>query len=248
MKYHQRFAVLKTSRTKSALVAAASFAFTVSACSRDKTAQSTDSTASSTAVTASSSPVSAPIPAGITDVGTYGEDLYDQAKAGDWAKAKAYLDSLRAASANLPAGDQIQPERDSLGIAITALDKAIAARNRTAALEAANRATYLSAQMTDPYDGATPMEVVLLDYYGRELEIWSAQRNLPKLRETAAALESTWNAVRPAVVRNGGTVAAAQTDSLVASIKAAKTPADYARVATPFLNQVDVLEVVFVKP
>jgi hypothetical protein len=231
------------------VVAGALFALLLSACSRDTTSQSVDSTAaSSTALATDSSPASAPIPAAINDVGTYGEDLYDQAKAGNWAAAQAYLDSLHAAATKLPSGDQIQSQRSQLDSAITALDQAVGARNRMAAQEAANRVTYLAAQMTTPYHGATPTEVVLLDYYGRELEIWAAQGNLAKLKETAATLESTWNAVRPAVESNGGAVAARQTDALVSQIKAAKSPAGYARVATPFLNQVDELEKVFVKP
>jgi hypothetical protein len=247
METPERSLVLKPLRTASTLVAA-TLIFALADCSRDKTAQSIDSMASGTAISTNSSTPSAPIPAAINDVGTYGEDLYDQAKLGDWLKARGYLDSLQVASTKLPSGDQIQPERSSLDSAVAVLDKAIAARNSTAALEAANRVTYLSAQMADPYDGATPMEVMLLDYYGRELDLWSAQKNLSKLKETAAALESTWNTVRPTVVSNGGVAAAAQTDALVSRIKAAKSTTDYASVATPFLDQVDVIEVVFVKP
>jgi multidrug efflux pump subunit AcrA (membrane-fusion protein) len=198
-----------------------------------------------TTISASSSPASAPIPGSINDVGTYGEDLYDQVKLGDWAKAKAYLDSLHAAAPNLPSGEQVRAQRNDLDSAIARLDKAVAARDRSTALEVANRATYLSAQMTTPYHGVAPTEVLLLDYYGRELEIWAARRNLPKLKETAAALESTWSALKPTVERRGGALAARNTDVLVARIKSAKSPADYARVATPFLDQVDELEKVF---
>jgi hypothetical protein len=228
------------------LVAAAMIAF-LSACSGANTSQNVDSTSASSTTVAAGSPAGAPIPAAINAVGTYGEDLYDQAKAGNWGTVEAYRDSLHTAAANLPSGDQVQSQRTQLDSSITELDKAVAARNREAAQQAANRVTYLAAQMGAPYHAATPTEVVLLDYYGRELEIWAAQRNLPKLKETAAALESTWNAVRPAVEGNGGAVAARQTDALVSQIKAAATPASYARIATQFLNQVDSLEQVFVK-
>jgi hypothetical protein len=217
------------------------------ACSRGKTNAVVDSTAASSTISTGAAAATAPIPAAINDVGTYGEDLYDQAKTGNWVVTKAYLDSLHAAATNLPSTDQIKSQRSQLDSAIAALDKAVAAHNSAAALEAANRVTFLSAQMTTPYHGATPTEVLLLDYYGRELDIWSARKNTAKLKETAAALTSTWNALRPTVEKNGGAVAARQTDALVAQINAAKSPAQYARVATPFLNEVDELEKVFTK-
>ena len=248
MKIPQKCPVLKPSRAAKRLVAAAILAFVISACSRDNTTQNVDSTVTSAAVSSKASPAGAPIPAAITDVGTYGEDLFDQAKLGDWVKARAYLDSLHAAANKLSSDSSIQSQRGALDNAIASLDTAVPARKSALALDAANRVTYVAARMTIPYKAATPTEIMLLDYYGRELDLWSARKNLPKLKETATALESTWNTVRPAVVSNGGTAAAAQTDDLVAVLKAAKSPADYARVATPFLDQVDVLEVVFVKP
>jgi hypothetical protein len=247
MKTLERFIGRKPLGMASSLVAAGLFTIILSACSRDRTNAAADSVAASSTAPTNAVAASAPIPAAINDVGTYGEDLYDQAKAGNWVAAKAYLDSLHAAATNLPRTDQIQSERSQLDGAIAALDQAVAARNRTGALEAANRVTFLSAQMTTPYHGATPTEVLLLDYYGRELDIWSAQRNTSKLKETAAALTSTWNALRPTVEKNGGGVAAGHTDALVARINAAKSASEYARVATPFLDEVDELEKVFTK-
>ena len=69
--------------------------------------------------TAAGTTGSAPIPAAINDVGTYGEDLYDQAKLRDWAKAKAYLDSLHAATMKLPSDERIQSQRRALESAIS---------------------------------------------------------------------------------------------------------------------------------
>lgn len=243
MKTPKWLLVMNPLRTASGLAAAALFALILSACSRDTTNQGADSTAASS--TAAGTTGSAPIPAAINDVGTYGEDLYDQAKLGDWAKAKAYLDSLRAATMKLPSDERIQSQRRALESAISSLDRAVSASNRAATLEGANRVTYIAAEMTIPYGGTMPIEVVLLDYYGRELEIWAAQKDLAKLKETAATLESTWSALRPMVEERGGAVAARNTDALVARIKAAKSPADYASIATPFLDEVDELEKVF---
>ena len=71
----------------------------------------------------------------------------------------------------------------------------------------------------------------MLDYYGREFEIWSASGNAAQLKTTAKEFRQTWNTLRPAVqARNSSE---------------AKAPAEYGRLATPVLNAVDNLEKVF---
>jgi hypothetical protein len=187
-------------------------------------------------------PAAATVPKAVVDVGTYGEDLYDEAKASNWAKATAYMDSLDASAKALKGG-----ERARLMGTLDRLRGAVAAKRRDTALEAANRVTYLAAKISEPYKPATPVAVVMLDYYGRELEIWSSRRNTTKLVSTSSELRRTWESVKPTVVRAGGAAAAATTDSLVAKLRVAKTPADYATLAKPFLNVVDELEKPFEK-
>lgn len=189
------------------------------------------------------------VPPGIAAVGTHGEDLYDQAKAGQWDKARAILDSLDVAEKTLPAGEaRIQSERAQLTGVVDTLRRAVNGKNRPMALEASNRVTYLAAKMTEPYHPVEPAAVPLLDYYGRELEVWSARGNKAKLSSTVGELKRTWDGLRPKVESNGGGAVAKKTDSLVTLIVAAKTPAEHAKLATPFLDVVDELEKVFVKP
>jgi hypothetical protein len=178
----------------------------------------------------------------VAAVGTHGEDLYDQAKLGDWTKAQAIMDSLDASARGLKGNENAQ----ITGVLDT-LRGAISAHKRDAALEASNRVTLVAATLSEPYHPKTPADVVRLDYYGRELEIWSAQKNMKKLAETAADIRRTWDAVRPAVVSAGGDKAAATTDALIVRLTAAKSPADYAKLATPFLDVVDELEKPFEK-
>jgi hypothetical protein len=182
------------------------------------------------------------VPKAVVDVGTYGEDLYDEAKAGNWAKAKTLMDSLDASARALNA-----QQRTALSGTVATLRGAIVAQRRDAALDAANRVTYLAAQISEPYKPATPVAVVMLDYYGRELEIWSGRGSMAKLLSTSSDLRGTWNAVKPTVVRAGGAAAAAKTDGLVAKLFVAKSPGDYAKLATPFLDVVDELEKPFEK-
>jgi multidrug efflux pump subunit AcrA (membrane-fusion protein) len=101
--------------------------------------------------------------------------------------------------------------------------------------------------LTEAYNPKMPADVVRLDYYGRELEIWAARNDLGRITTTRDALRRTWHAVKPNVISHGGAAAAARTDSLVARLDSAKTAKDYAQVATPFLDVVDELEKPFEK-
>ena len=239
-----RSALLKPALAATGVVTVGVLALGLLSCGRDRTNPAESTTASSTtpAVLASG-----PIPTAINDVGRYGKDLYDRAKSEKWVAAKAYLDSLHFATANLPRTDQIKPLREQLDSAIAMLDQSVAAHQPASAVVAANRVTFLSAKMSTPYHGATPSEVMLLEYYARELDIWSAQKDTVKLRETTAALASTWDSLRPAVEKQGGAAVLRRTDALVARMKSAKTPGQYERNAPLFLDEVKSLKVVFTK-
>ncbi|MDQ6738211.1 MAG: hypothetical protein M3Z30_11005 [Gemmatimonadota bacterium] len=182
------------------------------------------------------------VPAAVADVGTHGEDLYDQVKAADWAKAKLTLDSLaHSVSALRP------NERDQLAGVMDTLRESVGARQRQQAIVAANRVTFIGAALTEAYHPKMPANIVRMDYYGREIEIWAAQRDLPKLRRTAADLRKTWDAVRSDEISHGGSAPAARADSLVAQLDSARTVTSYAKLATPILDLVDALEKPFEK-
>lgn len=188
------------------------------------------------------------VPPALDAIGTHGEDLYDAVKAANWAKARSITDSLDASVRALPSGGQgAAPQQQQLSAEIDSLHRFVSGKQQSAAIKAANQITYLEAKMTAQYHPAMPAEVVLLDYYGREIEIWSGEKNSAKLTQTSNDIQQTWNTLRPMVEAHGGASQATRTDNLVKSIAAAKTPAAYARLATPFLDEVDALEKVFTK-
>lgn len=182
------------------------------------------------------------VPAAVADVGTHGEDLYDEAKAANWTKARVIMDSLDKSASQLRAN-----ERAALAGALDTVRKAVSAHDRPAAVEGANQVTFIAAHLTEAYHPKMPADIVRLDYYGRELEIWAARNDLGKLASTRADLQRTWDAVKPNVISHGGNAAAARTDSLATRLAAAKTAREYAAVAKPFLDVVDELEKPFEK-
>ena len=182
------------------------------------------------------------VPTAVADVGTHGEDLYDEAKAANWTKARVIMDSLDQAASTLTPN-----ERSELSGALDTLRSAVAAHDRERAVEEANRVTFIGAHLTEAYQPRMPADIVRLDYYGRELEIWAARNNLAKLASTRDALRQTWNTVKPNVISHGGSAAAARTDSLVGRLASANTAKEFARGAKPFLDVVDELEKPFEK-
>ncbi|MGA2500576.1 MAG: hypothetical protein ABSH20_22785 [Tepidisphaeraceae bacterium] len=98
----------------------------------------------------------AKLPESLVDAGEFGENIYDAAKAGDWTAAGAKLASLKEAAGRLKKdlsgvdADQ-QKKLETLDIAIAAVEKTIAAKERQTTMESANRVTLIAADLTEPY-------------------------------------------------------------------------------------------------
>lgn len=196
------------------------------------------------------------VPAAVEGVGHHSENAYDMAKAGDWARAKAATDSLRTVVAMLPdaAGSAVTEEVRAVRAEVVkttdALETAVKSRASVEAQKAANRLTELGAKLAAPYGPRVPANVTLLDFYGRELELWAASATAAgdqRLKETASSIRRTWDELRPQVVAHGGTNEAVRFDSLVTAVAGARTRAEYKKLATPVLDEVDVLERVFTR-
>lgn len=184
-------------------------------------------------------------PKTLADAGEYGENVYDMAKANNWAKATAKLNLLKESAAKMKSEVQGGGELDQLASTVAALDQAVTSKNQQAAMREANQVTFIVANLNAPYKLTVPIEVTKLDYYGRELEIWSAEKDIKKLQATAVEMRRTWDAVRPAIESHKGAAEAKKFGELVAKVEQAKAPDEYARLATPILDEVDKLEKVF---
>ncbi len=187
------------------------------------------------------------VPTSVSQVGEYGENIYEAAKANNWTQATAKLTSLKDAAKRIDTESKISenPNEDRLDGAIAALNKAVPAKNKLATMRAANQTTLFAANLSAPFNPPVPVQVTLLDYYGRQLEIGAAANNMTQLKETVKDISRTWNTLRPAVESHGGSAQAQQFDNLIARVEAAKSSNEYGSLGTPVLNQVDNLEKVF---
>ncbi len=185
-----------------------------------------------------------PVPASLTNLGEYAENLYDLAQANKWTKTGAKLTSLQNTAKRLTTEYKDSADAD-LNKSIAALNQAVAAKNRQATMIYSNQVTLIATKMTVPFQPKVPVEVALLDYYGRELQIWAGTGNTAKLKTTTNEIRKTWDAVRPSIESHRGSVPAQKFDSLVTRLEAAKSSSEYGRIATPMLDEVDNLEKVF---
>jgi hypothetical protein len=182
-------------------------------------------------------------------IGEYGEDLYDFAKASQWRKADKFLNRLQKSYSSLDTSSGSNSGLISrLGQRIGALSQAIGSRNSGTASQVANQITFDAAKFTAQANAPVPLAVTLLDYYGRELEFGSTLGNLSIIRKNVGTIRQTWNAVRSSVLDNDGASEAKTFDGLVKRLKVDQSFAEYGRLATVVLDEVDKLETVFRTP
>jgi len=185
------------------------------------------------------------VPKALAEAGESGENLYDAAKANDWTGARRGLTSLEAAVKRVAVekGAAGQAE-DSLGRNLAALNRSVGRRQRRATMRLANQVTLNVADMTAPYAPRIPVQVTRLDFYGRELEIWSEAGDASQLKATAQGMRREWEDVRP-VVEGRDSAEAKKFGALVTRVERAGTPAADRRLAEAVLEEVDNLEKAF---
>ena len=228
------------------------FLAAATACGGGKRTAATDSATANSAMLTNTAPSTVPAPAAsasgsvppvIDSIGAYGESLYDEVKAGRWAKAQHLTDQLTSAAKEVPnMNSTCVVELTSL---VDSLRATVRAHQQHAALVQSNQVTRLAAEMTRPYTSLMPLEVLLMDYQGRELDVWSAAKDVPRLKQTTADIRRTWDALRPRIESRNHMERVRTTDAIVSRIEAAKTPAQWGAAAKPLLDEVDELEKVF---
>jgi hypothetical protein len=231
-----------------AILVSVSVLLTLASCQKNAPEQQTTTTTPAIATAPTATQPALPAPAAATEeIGHYAENLYDWARAGDWTKAQSDLNALKIAVANLKGTGQVTDLHGADEVLLT-IDKAVQAREARALMHSANEMTRVAGEISRQFNPQVPVEVTLLDYYGRELELWAEEGNAAKLNETRSKLRATWDTVRPALVAKGGSAEAAQFDALITKLTGAKTAKDFAATAKPILDSVDVLENAFTRP
>lgn len=214
------------------------------ACERNDDERDTDAPRQVTTEGVNKSPST--VPWAIVALGHHSENAFDMVKTGDWKGAQAAVDTLETAVDSLPSSadsDVIADVRATLD----SLSSAVGAKDRATGIVTANSLTNHGANLSMPYSPQIPAPVTLLDYYGRELEIWAARGDISRLERVRSAMREVWGDMEPQVEQRGGAAAAVDFGRLMERLEAARSPADFASLATPILDEVDKLEAVFTR-
>ena len=181
------------------------------------------------------------------DLGESGENIYDAAHEENWPTALVKMTVLEKAARDLTPRWKTMGNEFRLSQSLQKLRDAVQKHQKVAAMHEANHVTLFAARLSRDTAPRVPVEITLLDVYGRALEIGALKNDRVYLARAQRDLTATWQQVRPVVVQHGGAAQARIFGALVARTAQANTPAQFARLATPILDEVDHLEAVFEK-
>ncbi len=117
-------------------------------------------TGETSSTTAPATPVAKSVPPALAQMGEYGENIYDAAKAAKWKEAASKLASLKnAVQSSAQDLSGATNERGQLDATVTALDHSVPHHDKSATMRDANQVTFLAAELTAPYHPKIPADV-----------------------------------------------------------------------------------------
>jgi hypothetical protein len=191
------------------------------------------------------SAVTNPPPRELAQIGGSAAEIFDAARTSKWQDASVSLEALGDSERRLPSSGLTPDLLMQMRTRSTDLHHAVKSRHRVAAMDAANSLTRLVAELSSSYETAIPYKVVLLDYYGRQLELGLVASRPTMIRRATADLRQTWNSIEPTVLRQGGVEDARRFTDIVVQIEGARRPVDLAVPVHAELAEVNRMEKIF---
>jgi len=183
-------------------------------------------------------------PAALVSIGESAEGLFDAAHASQWQTAADQLQALNEAAARLPR----LPKADlvaQLRSRIDAVKQSTAAHRRVETMDFANGITRIVADLSAEFQTEVPIAVVMLDYWGRQLELGIATGRQSTLARATADLRQQWDRIQPTIEQRGHVDESRRFTNIVVQLEAARTPADFVAPTRAELDAVDRLEAIF---
>ncbi|MGA7936817.1 MAG: hypothetical protein WCA35_24890 [Kovacikia sp.] len=184
--------------------------------------------------------------ANLNQIANGAKTIYNLVKADNWAEANTQLASLQETMLRLKANNRVsKADFAHLNALIMALKGSVSARHHQAMYDT-NQLAMTAVQLAKQSNPQIQVEVAMLDYYGRELEIWSERGNTAKLKTVADRINQTWSSLRPEIQTLHVPAQVQQfDDTLVALVQTATSPTEYRLLATPLLVEVNNLQRLF---
>jgi hypothetical protein len=178
-------------------------------------------------------------------VGESAEGLFDAARMSQWQTATEQLRALNDAASQLPPG---LPKPDlvaQLRLRLEDVNQSAAAHRRVETMDFANSITRIVADLSALFQTEVPIDVVMLDYYGRQLELGITTGRQSTLTQATADLRQQWDRVQPTIERLGHVGETRRFEDIVVQLEGARRPADFAEPTRAELEAVDRLETIF---
>jgi len=184
-------------------------------------------------------------PASLVEVGDSATELFDAARLSNWSDADVVLQTLKTSSAALPTTWSTPDLASRLVSRLAEVRASVSARQRLQTMDLANGITRLVADLSSEYRMPVPYPLVLLDYYGRELELGIAAGDQTRLAQATADLQQTWNRFERTVLERGAVDDARRLTDSVAQLADARAPGDFVAPTRAELAAVDALKRLF---
>ena len=177
------------------------------------------------------------------------EEIFTLAQAGKMERAARKLELLKK---NASAFEYIQDEASGillprLGRTIADLEKAVAAKDRLDTMRYSNRITLIATTVAVPFKPCVPTEVALLEYNGRELEIWSEVKKMDKLSGIVIRMHLAWQTLMPRLIEQNGIKELRRFSELMGRLEQARIPEEYGRLSRQVLFETDAIKSIFIK-
>ena len=181
-----------------------------------------------------SSPVVRQAPAGVNspppallDVGETAEELFDAARVSNWKDAAIALRTMNESADELPVTFSKAGLTAQLQSRLEELSDTVSQQQRLRTMDFANQITQLVADLSGKYQTQVPYALVMLGFYGRELELGIAAGDQARLKQAAADLRQTWNRFEGRVLQRGAVDEARRFTDIVVQLEGAQTTADF---------------------
>jgi len=178
-------------------------------------------------------------PSALQDVGETAEDLFDAARLSNWTDATAALRAMNESAADLPLTLSKPDLAARLQSRLEEVGDAVSLQQRLQTMDFANQITELVADLSAGYQTELPYALVMLDYYGRELELGIAAGDQARLKQAAADLRQTWNRFERTILQRGAVDEARRFTDIVVQLEGAQTPGDFVEPTRAELDAVD---------
>jgi hypothetical protein len=246
-RYDSQRGPIKTRGTSGALVIVSlAGVLVVGGCSRrEQAAPIANPSVSTPAAAPEGIPAAERPPDALVQIGELAEDIFDAARTSKWSNIPGAVQSLKESSSVL-SSPRLKPDLTAqLRSRISDLERSAKARRRVQSMDFANSITRLVAELSAPYQTEIPYKIVLLDYYGRQLQLGLAASRPSTLKQATADLRQTWNSVEPSILRRGYVDDARRFTDIVVQLEGARHPTDFVAPVRAELAAVDRLEKIF---